>query len=205
MVKCWLFSYIWQHTLTPYCENPPPLHWQPHPLTHQNASTSRISSIKNIISIPHPLQPPTRWERVLTMPRPWASGLVSWVSRPTAYIQVSSSYHKILARYTRAYQQGFPYGKFGGESHKKKTPVHSGWGGGGGVMAHRSISPPQQRGPAEIGRYRQNIGRYRKISANIGRYRQISANIGSYRQYRRISTDIGWRSRSKWADPHTFI
>ena len=60
------------------------------------------------------------------MLRPWALGLGSWVSRPTAYIQVSSSYHKISARYTRAYQQGFPYGKFGGESQKKHRQVLGG-------------------------------------------------------------------------------
>ena len=89
------------------------------------------------------------------MLRPWALGLGSWVSKPTAYIglglyiQVSSSYHKISARYTRAYQQGFPYGKFGGESQKKHRQVLGGvfygekFGGGfmgGGEYLSRNYS-----------------------------------------------------------------
>ena len=69
-----------------------------------------------------------------------------WEVQPSMH-RASSSYHKISARYTRAYQQGFPYGKFGGESQKKHRQVLGGvfygekFGGGfmGGGISQQNI------------------------------------------------------------------
>ena len=123
----------------------------PTPLTHQNASTSRISSIKKCYKH-HP--PPTtsrqgegaNYAQALGL-GPRVLGLQAYCIYRPGPIQVSSSYHKISARYTRAYQQGFPYGKFGGESQKKHRQVLGGgfygekFGGGfmGGISQQNIV------------------------------------------------------------------